>query len=77
MVMVGTFPVRWTEGEVVDVVWDDNGHGIRGGVSADDNYFWIGIGSLYGICRLMVAYYCVYKFRPCGRARSARSVDIA
>ena len=49
MVMVGTFPVRWTEGEVVDVVWDGNGHGIRGGVSADDYYFWIGIGYL---CRI-------------------------
>ena len=43
MVIVGTFPVRGTEREVIDVVWDAYGYRFGSGVSADDSYLWIGI----------------------------------
>jgi len=43
MVIVGTFSVRWTEREVIDVVWNAYGYRFGSGVSADDSYLWIGI----------------------------------
>ena len=43
MVIVGTFPVRWTERKVIDVVWDAYGYRFGSGVSADDSDLWIGI----------------------------------
>jgi len=43
MVIIGTFPIRWTEREVIDVVWNAYGYRFGSGVSADDCYLWIGI----------------------------------
>jgi len=64
MVIIGTFSIRWTEREVVNVVWDIDGHGIRSGVSAHDYHLWIGIANL-GYGELIVACYIVYRFCAC------------
>ena len=42
MITVGIISLRWTEREMVNVGWDTDGNGIRGGLPAHDNYIWIG-----------------------------------
>jgi hypothetical protein len=43
MITVGIVSLGWTEREIVNVGWDPDGNGIRGGVPAHDNYIWISL----------------------------------